>query len=130
MDANPLSAAVTTLRRASERLGTREHAKTAGARLASRDTTLAPSIRDLRRPVQAGEPGVSGSRRPSQDVLKALMFAIEHGDRQAKEVAEALAYGLIAKAMMTRLLDPRRGSVPGFVNRLQKSVESFEEKFH
>ena len=73
---------------------------------------------------------MGGSVRPSQDVLKALTFAIEHGDRHAKEVAEALAYGLIAKAMTARLLNPRRGSIPRFVNRLQKSVESFEEKFH
>lgn len=130
MDANPVSAVITALRRASERLGTREDAETAATLLANRERTLAPSIRDLRRPVQAGESGAGGSGRPSQDMLKALMFAIEHGDRQAKEVAEALACSLIARSMMTRLLDPRRGSVPGFVNRLQKSVESFEEKFH
>ena len=130
MDADPISAAITALRRASERLGTREDAETADTLLANRERTIAPSIRDLRRPVQAGESAAGGSGRPSQDVLKALMFAIEHGDRQAKEAAEALACSLIARSMMTRLLDPRRGSVPGFVNRLQKSVESFEEKFH
>lgn len=58
------------------------------------------------------------------------MFMIEHGDRQAREAAEALAYGLVVGAMRARLLDPRRGSIPRFVHRIQKSVESFEEKFH
>ncbi len=130
MDANPLSAAFTTLWRASERLGIEEKIKTTDTYLASKKTTIVPSIRALRRPVQAEESGVGRSGRPSRYVLEALGFAVEHGDQQAKQVAEALAYGLIARAMAARLLDPRRGSVPRFVNRLQKSVESFEEKLH
>ena len=41
-----------------------------------------------------------------------------------------LAYGLIGRIMMARLLDPKRGSIPRFVRRIEKSVESFAEKIH
>ena len=131
MNANPFSAAAfMALRRASGRFGAKGSAETMDTRFTIRRTTIAPSSRALRQPVQAGESGVGGSGRPSQDVLKSLTFAIEHGDRQAKVAAEALVYGLIVRAMTARLLDPRRGAVPGFVHRLRKSVESFEGKFH
>ena len=51
-------------------------------------------------------------------------------DQRTRKAAEMLAYGLIGRIMMARLLDPQRGSIPRFVSRIEKSVESFEEKIH
>ena len=58
------------------------------------------------------------------------MFAVEHGDRRTKEAAELLVYTLIGRTMTARMLDPQRGPIPRFVTRIEKSVESFEEKVH
>ena len=129
MNDNPFSSAFLTLRRASERLAKDEIGKTASW-LEDRKTTIKPSIRTLRCPLQDRESAAHLGDPPTREVLAALKFAIEHGDRRTKEAAETLAYGLIGRIMMARLLDPKRGSIPRFVRRIEKSVESFEEKFH
>ena len=84
----------------------------------------------LRRPLRATELAESRRDSLSREAMEALMFAVEHGDRQTKEVAELLVYSLIGRTMMARLLDAQLGAIPRFVTRIEKSVESFEENIH
>ena len=130
MNENPYTSAYLKLWRASELLGRREKTEKTDSWLTNRKSKITPSIRTLRRPLKGKESGADRSDPLTHVILEALKFALEHGDEKMKEAAVKLTYDLIGRAMMVRLLDTRRGSIPRFVNRIEKSVESFEEKVH
>ena len=91
-----------------------------------------PSLRTLRRPLPDQGQHVlwdrGGGRLPA-DLVKYLERAAGNGGEGTdEEVAEALAYALIFRALSFRMLDAEKGRVPRFVRRLGKSVRSFERK--
>ena len=130
MSGHPLSSALLALRRTSERLVSDDKMESGDRWSPHGESNLVPPMRALRRPLRATELAESRRNSLSREAVDALMFAVEHGDRQTKEAAELLVYSLIGRTMMARLLDPQRGPIPRFVTRIEKSVESFKEKIH
>lgn len=91
-----------------------------------------PSLSVLRSPLPDRGWADFSSRRGgdlSADLLECLKQATGNGGKGTEEeVAEALAYALIFQTLTSRMLDARKGQVPRFVRRLDKSVRSFQRK--
>lgn len=84
-----------------------------------------PSIRTLIRPIKTADS--SSSHHTYGKELVALVFAIEHGDRETKAAAEIVAYRLLCEAIASGLLDRDRGSIPRLVEQIRQSIRLFEE---
>ena len=100
--------------------------------LAGGTEAFAPSLSALRRPLpdegQRVFGGRGGGRLPA-DLLKHLeRVAKNGGEGTNEEIVEALAYALIFQALSFHMLDAEKGRVPRFIERMAKSVQSFERK--
>ena len=91
-----------------------------------------PSLSVLRSPLpDTGWTDFSSrqGRDLSADLLEYLKQATGNGGKGAEEeVAEALAYALIFQTLTSRMLDAKKGRVPRFIDRMAKSVRSFERQ--
>ena len=91
-----------------------------------------PSLSVLRHPLPDQGQHVfwdRGGERLPADLVKYLERATGNGGEGTdEEVAEALAYALIFRALSFRMLDAEKGRVPKFIDRMAKSVRSFERK--
>ena len=109
------------------KVGLMNHMPLAGGTEAS-----VPSLNALRRPLpDGGQPvfGDLGGGRLPAGLAEYLAHAAENsGEGVDKEVAEALAYALIFQALSFQMLDAEKGRVPRFIDRMAKSVRSFERK--
>lgn len=108
-------------------MGLMDHMPLAGGTEAS-----IPSLSVLRRPLPDGGQHVFGDRgggRLPAELMKYLEHVARNGDEGTnEEIAEALAYALIFRALSFHMLDAEKGRVPRFMDRMAESVRSFERK--
>ena len=89
--------------------------------LVSMEQKFHASIASLRRPIRASKQPPDHGDELSRDLLQAIKTAFEHGDQQSKALAEALAYSLIGREIVNRMLDPEHGAIPSFVGKAKQS---------
>ena len=86
---------------------------------------IAPTMDVLRHPInvdhrpRAGDPAY-------QELLEKIAAVIEHGDRETRACAEAMAYVLICEELATSL-QADHGPIAKLMDNLRRSIQSFEE---
>ncbi len=84
----------------------------------------AMSFAALRRPLKTDERrAVCGERGFDPEVFRVL--ADRFGEPVAEQVAQRLVCAMMLESMNAAMLDARRGPVPMFIKRLERSVKTF-----
>lgn len=61
-----------------------------------------------------------------QELLERIAATIEHGDRETRACAEAMAYVFICEELATSL-QAEHGPIAKLMDNLRRSIQSFEE---